>query len=90
MANGLLAHGLPMDGIVAHGTGIDDLLMVGIATFGFLSYSVLRIRRGAGSDGAGAPERCGYCGARAGDGERCAGCGFRPRRAPALPPRTGR
>ncbi|MFB3738655.1 MAG: hypothetical protein ACE14W_06790 [Candidatus Velamenicoccus archaeovorus] len=88
MAVAGMTHGLALHGLVAHGTGIDDLLVIGIATLGFLSYSVLRSRRGARSARGDRPDRCGYCGARAGDGERCAGCGFRLRRAPRLPSRS--
>lgn len=68
--------------ILAHGSGIDDLVMIGIATFGFLLYSALK----AGLSGAGEDhdhrERCAYCGARRPVGSRCPGCGFRVRRGP--------
>jgi hypothetical protein len=68
--------------ILAHGSGIDDLLLTGIATFGFLLYSMFRAGRGEPEDGEGRV-RCAYCGARRHDGGRCGECGFRLRRGPA-------
>jgi hypothetical protein len=68
--------------VLAHGSGIDDLLLTGLATFGFLFYSVFKVRRSAGEGDARIPESCGYCGERAGHDPRCSRCGFRLRRGP--------
>jgi hypothetical protein len=69
--------------ILAHGSGIDDMVMIGIAAFGFLLYSAFKGGRSEEGEGKDAPERCAYCGTRVRDAVRCEACGFRVRRGPA-------